>query len=160
MRIGLVAPPWVPVPPVRYGGTEEVIDILARGLLAEGHEVRLFTTGDSTCPVDRSWTFDTPAGPMGLAVLELAHVRAAYGALHDCDVIHDHTATGPVWAAAVGHPAPVVVTVWNAQLRLTGADDPRLPTFLKFYGDGHTSPEGAFASCKGGKTMPSNPPQS
>lgn len=57
-------------------------------------------------------------------------------------------------------PAPVVVTVWNAQLRLTGADDPRLPTFLKFYGDGHTSPEGAFASCKGGKTMPSNPPQS
>lgn len=49
-----------------------------------------------------------------------------------------------------GLPAPVVVTVWNAQLDLTGADDPRLPTFLSFYGDGHTSPEGAFASCKGG----------
>lgn len=110
MRIGLVAPPWVPVPPVSYGGTEEVVDVLARGLLADGHEVRLFTTGDSTCPVDRSWTFDTPAGPMGLAVLELAHVRAAYEALDDCDVIHDHTTTGPVWAAAVGHPAPVVVT--------------------------------------------------
>ncbi len=52
-----------------------------------------------------------------------------------------------------GLPAPVVVTVWNAQLDLTGADDSRLPTFLKFYGDGHTSPEGAFASCAGGEDI-------
>jgi Protein of unknown function (DUF3105) len=49
-----------------------------------------------------------------------------------------------------GLPAPVVVTVWNAQLDLRGPDDPRLPIFVKFYGDGHTSPEGAFATCKGG----------
>jgi hypothetical protein len=47
-------------------------------------------------------------------------------------------------------PAPVVVTVWNAQLDLTGPHDPRLPIFLGFYGDGHTGPEAAFASCKGG----------
>src|SRR5215472_19340606 len=32
MRIGLIAPPWVPVPPPAYGGTEVVIDNLARGL--------------------------------------------------------------------------------------------------------------------------------
>ncbi len=31
MRIGLIAPPWVPVPPPSYGGTEAVIDNLARG---------------------------------------------------------------------------------------------------------------------------------
>jgi len=49
-----------------------------------------------------------------------------------------------------GLPAPVVVTVWNAQLDLTGPDDSRLPTFLSFYGDGHTAPEAAFATCKGG----------
>ena len=49
-----------------------------------------------------------------------------------------------------GLPAPVVVTVWNAQLDLKGPNDPRLPVFLDFYGDGHTSPEGAFATCKGG----------
>jgi hypothetical protein len=58
-----------------------------------------------------------------------------------------------------GLPAPVVVTVWNAQLDLTGADDPRLPKFLAYYGDGHTGPEAAFASCKGGEVLPSNPPQ-
>ncbi len=43
MRIGLIAPPWIPVPSPAYGGTEAVIDNLARGLAALGHEVRLFT---------------------------------------------------------------------------------------------------------------------
>ncbi|MCW2829135.1 MAG: Spore coat protein, partial [Marmoricola sp.] len=28
MRIGLIAPPWLPVPPPAYGGTESVIDRL------------------------------------------------------------------------------------------------------------------------------------
>ena len=55
LRVGLVAPPWVAVPPPTYGGTEVVIDNLARGLTAAGHEVVLFTTGDSTCPVERCW---------------------------------------------------------------------------------------------------------
>ena len=32
MRIGLIAPPWAPVPPAGYGGTEVVVDNLARGL--------------------------------------------------------------------------------------------------------------------------------
>jgi hypothetical protein len=49
-----------------------------------------------------------------------------------------------------GLPSPVVVTVWNAQLDLRSASDPRLPIFLGFYGDGHTSPEGASTSCAGG----------
>ncbi|MGC4112577.1 MAG: DUF3105 domain-containing protein [Nocardioides sp.] len=59
-----------------------------------------------------------------------------------------------------GLPAPVVVTVWDAQLALKGPDDPRLATFIGFYGDGHTAPEAAFASCKGGAHImasPSNP---
>jgi len=59
-----------------------------------------------------------------------------------------------------GLPSPVVVTVWNAQLALDSADDPRLQDFLDFYGDGHTAPEAAMASCAGGKQIyasPSNP---
>ena len=60
MRIGLIAPPWIPVPPPAYGGTEEVIDNLARGLTALGHDVRLFTVSESTCPVPRQWLFPSP----------------------------------------------------------------------------------------------------
>jgi hypothetical protein len=46
-----------------------------------------------------------------------------------------------------------VITVWGAQLQLTGPDDPRLPLFLDEFGDGGTSPEG-MASCEGGVTDP------
>ena len=52
MRVGLIAPPWVAVPPAGYGGTEAVVDNLARGLEALGHTVELFTIGESTCPVE------------------------------------------------------------------------------------------------------------
>ncbi|MEO5852345.1 MAG: DUF3105 domain-containing protein [Nocardioides sp.] len=48
-----------------------------------------------------------------------------------------------------GLSSAVVVTVWGAQLALTGPDDPRLALFLTEYGDGHTSPEPS-ASCAGG----------
>jgi Protein of unknown function (DUF3105) len=56
-----------------------------------------------------------------------------------------------------GLPAPAVVTVWNAQLDLTSVDDPRLATFIDFYGDGHTAPEAATASCAGGQHIYASP---
>jgi glycosyltransferase involved in cell wall biosynthesis len=116
MRIGLVAPPWVPVPPTRYGGTESVLDNLARGLADRGHEVVLYTVGTSTCPVTRRWLFDEPAGPIGAGEPEAAHVLAAYSSLTgDVDVIHDHTALGPLlepaMAAAASACVPVVLTL-------------------------------------------------
>jgi len=88
-----------PVPPPAYGGTEEVIDNLARGLTALGHDVLLFTVGESTCPVPRQWLYRSPAEPMGASAPEAAHVLAAYQALAgDVDIIHDHTELGPVLA--------------------------------------------------------------
>ncbi len=41
MKIAIIAPPWVPVPPPAYGGTEAVLDTLARGLQDAGHEILL-----------------------------------------------------------------------------------------------------------------------
>ena len=64
MRIGLIAPPWLPVPPPGYGGTELVIDNLARGLQELGHDVRLFTVGESTCPVPHEFLYPTGVAPM------------------------------------------------------------------------------------------------
>ncbi len=110
MRVGLIAPPWVPVPPPGYGGTEAVIDVLARGLAGLGHDVHLFTTGDATCPVRRSSVFAQPPAPMGTIMPETRHVLAAYDALADCDVVHDHTLVGPLAAASRRGAAPVVVT--------------------------------------------------
>lgn len=110
MRIGLIAPPWVPVPPARYGGTEVIVDNLARGLTARGHDVELFTVGTSTCPVRRHSLFADAAEPMGTTVEEAAHVLAAYEAFAGSDLIHDHTVLGPLLASRTSNRPPVVAT--------------------------------------------------
>jgi glycosyltransferase involved in cell wall biosynthesis len=118
MRIGLIAPPWVPVPPPGYGGTEAVIDNLARGLQDLGHDVRLFTVAESTCPVWRDWLYETAVEPMGTSVEEAAHVLAAYEALGDVDIVHDHTVLGPLLGTHVEpHTHPVVTTNHGAFTR-------------------------------------------
>jgi glycosyltransferase involved in cell wall biosynthesis len=109
MRIGLVAPPWVPVPPPQYGGTEVVVDNLARGLSQRGHDVTLFTIGESTCDVARKWLFREAATPMGFGIHETAHALAAYDALAGLDVIHDHTVLGPLVASLRSASLPPVV---------------------------------------------------
>lgn len=53
--------------------------------------------------------------------------------------------------------AEVVVTVWGHQLRLDGADDPRLDLFIQRYAGGATAPE-PNASCAGGLTDPAGDP--
>jgi glycosyltransferase involved in cell wall biosynthesis len=101
------------VPPPLYGGTEEVVDHLARGLDRAGHDVTVFTTGDATVPVRRRWVYDTPPEAMNVTAPECRHVQAAYEELSGCDIIHDHTLIGPIWSAAVGSDVPVVTTVHN-----------------------------------------------
>jgi glycosyltransferase involved in cell wall biosynthesis len=111
VKIGILAPPWLPVPPAAYGGTESVLDVLARGLDAAGHDVVLFSTADSTCPVRRSWVGPSvPPQAIGTVVAELQQVLAGYEALGGCDLIHDHTLCGPLLAAQSGMRSPAVVT--------------------------------------------------
>lgn len=47
MRIAQVAPLYESVPPKLYGGTERVVSYLTEGLVAAGHDVTLFASGDS-----------------------------------------------------------------------------------------------------------------
>jgi glycosyltransferase involved in cell wall biosynthesis len=112
MRIGLIAPPWIPVPPPAYGGTESVIDRLARGLVRAGHDVLLAAAANSTCPVGRVPGTDEAADGApanGAAVTELRHVITSYAAMADVDVVHDHTMCGPTYGhRPVG--VPVVTT--------------------------------------------------
>ncbi len=110
MRIGLISPPWVPVPPAAYGGTEAIVDRLARGLVAAGHDVLLAAPGDSTCPVPR--VAPIPAAvtfEMAGSEVELGYVVRAYEAMRGVDLVHDHTLAGPLYG---GRPQefPVVAT--------------------------------------------------
>ncbi len=98
MKIGVIAPPWLPVPPTAYGGTEAVVDRLARGFVRAGHDVLLAATGDSTCPVPLAAASPRALG-VGSSYSEYDHVCRAYDAVRDCDVVHDHTLLGPEIAA-------------------------------------------------------------
>ena len=47
MKVAIVANPYYPVPPTKYGGTEWVVYYLIKGLLEMGHKPILLGTGDS-----------------------------------------------------------------------------------------------------------------
>ncbi len=115
MKIGIIAPPWVPIPPLAYGGTELVIDTLARGLSVAGHEVLLYATGDSTCPVETKYLLEEAEGKnIANSTVEIRHLIKAYEAMNEAgvDIIHDHTMVGPVYGPAVTD-IPIVTTNHN-----------------------------------------------
>jgi glycosyltransferase involved in cell wall biosynthesis len=50
MRIALIGPPFIEIPPRRYGGTELFIANLACDLYARGEDVTVYANGDSRLP--------------------------------------------------------------------------------------------------------------
>lgn len=96
MRIGLIAGPWIPVPPVTYGGIERVVDTLARGFMEAGHDVLVAAASDSRCPAPRvaGMRMSEPA-EIGSTLSELSHIIRAYEGMQGVDIIHDHTLAGP-----------------------------------------------------------------
>lgn len=94
MRVAQVAPLYESVPPQAYGGTERVVSVLTEELVAMGHEVTLFASGDSVtsakltavCP--RSLRLDPEChDTLAWHQLELATVARQYESF---DVVHFH----------------------------------------------------------------------
>ena len=99
MRVGLVAPPFIPVPPVEYGGTELFISHLALGLQAIGVDVTVYSNGESTVDVEKRWLFSKSQWPLkGDDYAQVKDVEHTAWALRDalgyCDIIHLNTAAG------------------------------------------------------------------
>jgi glycosyltransferase involved in cell wall biosynthesis len=123
MRIGLISPPWLAVPPPAYGGIEIVVDLLARGLAQAGHEVLLAAPGDSTCPVPLVPGLPDSGGHAELtdhSLIELRHVKAAYAAMTGLDLVHDHTVAGPLYRY---RPASLPVVTTNHGAFVYGLGD-------------------------------------
>jgi glycosyltransferase involved in cell wall biosynthesis len=56
----MVAPPWLPVPPIGYGGIENVIYALIPALMRQGVDVELFTTKDTKLRTSKKhWLYET-----------------------------------------------------------------------------------------------------
>ena len=116
LRIALVAPVAQPVPPPRSGSIETVTDLLARGLVARGHDVTLFATSSSEAPGALHATFregyhaDASLWPWELC--ELFNLAAAVERAADFDIIHAQAEYAPLGLAfARLARAPMVQTV-------------------------------------------------
>jgi glycosyltransferase involved in cell wall biosynthesis len=99
MRVALVAPPFIPVPPVEYGGTELFIADLATGLQALGVEVTVYTNGESTLETSKRWLFEKSQWPIKgddyAQLKDMEHSTWAISEASDsCDVLHMNTALG------------------------------------------------------------------
>jgi glycosyltransferase involved in cell wall biosynthesis len=94
MRIAQIAPLHEAVPPKLYGGTERVVSFLTEELVAMGHEVTLFASGDSVtdAKLEAIWpralrldpAIRDPIAPHVL-LMEAVRQRA-----DDFDVLHFH----------------------------------------------------------------------
>jgi len=100
VKIALLAPAWFAVPPVRYGGIEWVVSILADGLVDHGHEVALYAAGDSQTKARLVTTYDEPPSyRIGMSMPDLHHTLTCLEEAGEYDLVHDHS--GPL-ACALG----------------------------------------------------------
>jgi glycosyltransferase involved in cell wall biosynthesis len=93
MRIGLIACPFIAVPPRGYGGTELFVANLARELHALGHDVTVYANGESSLPCRVRWRYDTSDWPpTDLLRSQLKNADHTAWAMREaapsCDVIH------------------------------------------------------------------------
>jgi glycosyltransferase involved in cell wall biosynthesis len=114
MRIAQVAPLWESVPPKLYGGTERIVSYVTEELVAMGHDVTLFASGDSEttarleaiCP--QALRLNTGIFNRDAPLIMLQ--EKGLGSAHDFDIIHSHLDfTG--FPLARRNPVPVVTTL-------------------------------------------------
>jgi glycosyltransferase involved in cell wall biosynthesis len=94
LRVAQVAPLTESVPPKSYGGTERVVAWLTEALIARGHQVTLFASGDSTCHAPLRAAWPEALRRLGLERLgsayQLVTLSDVYGHEQDFDIIHTH----------------------------------------------------------------------
>jgi glycosyltransferase involved in cell wall biosynthesis len=118
LRVAMVAPPWIPVPPPGYGGIESVIADVSGGLVRRGHEVTLLAAPGSRSTADVVPLLDRAhAEEMGSTLYEADHVARALDVLDAAaergqpyDIVHDHSGV-VLFALANRIDVPVLHTV-------------------------------------------------
>lgn len=114
MRIGLIAPPFIEVPPLRYGGTELFIGNLACELHARGHEVTVYANGDSRLPCAVKWRYERAEWPLeDTAAPHLKNADHTSWAVHDAagsvDILHINDVVAVPFTRFLS--MPVVLTI-------------------------------------------------
>ena len=97
LRVAMLAPPWISVPPPGYGGVESVVGVLTDALVRRGHAVTLFCAPGSRSSARVMPLLDeSHPEEIERSLYEVDHVARAFEeidlAVHGrrFDVVHDH----------------------------------------------------------------------
>jgi glycosyltransferase involved in cell wall biosynthesis len=97
LRVAMLAPPWIAVPPTGYGGVESVVSALTEALVELGHDVTLFCApGSVSAACVEPMLGVAHPGEIERALYESDHVARAFDAIEPrggdagFDVVHDH----------------------------------------------------------------------
>lgn len=132
LRIAVLAPISWRVPPRHYGPWELFASLLTEGLVAQGHDVTLFATGDSrttavlSSVVARGWSEDPEVEPK---VAECLHIADVFERAAEFDVVHNsfdflpltysELVDTPVVTTIHGFSSPRIVPVYERYNRRT-----------------------------------------
>lgn len=114
MRIAQIAPLTEAVPPKTYGGTERVVSYLTDELVAMGHDVTLFASGDSvtSARLEAAWPtalrFDETI--RDATVPQMLLLEAVCRRAHEFDVLHSHLDYWP-FSLLSRQPTPFLTTL-------------------------------------------------
>jgi len=131
--IGLIASPFVEVPPRRYGGTELFIANLAVELTNLGHQVLVYANGESKLPVEVRSLYPQSLWPLtgdfSETLKDINHTAwATCDAAEVCDVIHVNNVHGLPPSRFCS--TPFVYTIHHPH-------DQALSDFYSYYPDVH-----------------------
>jgi len=94
MKIAQVSPLFESVPPKLYGGTERVVSYLTEELVALGHDVTLFASGDAVTKAKLEPCCENSLRLDKTCIDSLAHhilmLEKVYERAHEFDIIHNH----------------------------------------------------------------------
>jgi glycosyltransferase involved in cell wall biosynthesis len=119
VKVALIAPPFIAVPPANYGGTELFVANLALGLKEAGVEVVVYGNGESTINAECRWIYKNSEWPIKSPekawLRELNHYGwAMQDASKECDILHVQSPQALALARFVSRP--VVLTLHGPHL--------------------------------------------
>jgi glycosyltransferase involved in cell wall biosynthesis len=118
VRVAMLAPPWIPIPPPGYGGIEEVLALLCDALVERGNDVELFCApGSHSRAKVRPILSEPHPESIERSLFEADHVARAFelmdaaaAAGNPFEVLHDHCGYTPL-AMGDRQALPLVHTV-------------------------------------------------
>jgi glycosyltransferase involved in cell wall biosynthesis len=111
----MIAPPWESVPPAGYGGTESVVHLLTEELVARGHDVTLFATGDSRTSATLGYVCPRSLRSANDVADKLPyvfrHAAEAISLAPEYDIVHNHAGEEVMAVGGLAGGVPMLTTM-------------------------------------------------